>query len=311
MIGLDQIRKVVGEELTQLEAILADSLTSEHELLGSTISKLINLKGKRMRPLLTLLIARLYGEVRREHLVGAAIMELTHNASLVHDDILDEAYTRRSELTTMALLRSRGAVLAGDFLLTQAVSLGTSEHNYRAIDLSASTLRNLVEGELRQMRHALLLDITTEKYFEVIRLKTAYLMGSSAALGAPIEDFDKIYRFGVLLGEAFQIADDVLDYVGDRSGKARFNDLREGKITLPLLMAIEQGGEDRRVRGLVRRGEASKVAEFVFDNGGIEQSRAAVTERCDQALAILDGFDDSPVKDALRGYIEFLAQREL
>ncbi len=291
--------------------MLAGALTSEHTMLQDRISPLINMKGKRMRPVLTFLVAMLHGEVNSEHIVSGAIMELTHNASLVHDDVLDEAYTRREELTTMAMMRSRGAVLAGDFLLTQGITMGIENGNYRGVDYMARTLRYLVEGELRQMRSASLGDVTFESYFEVIRLKTAHLMGACAALGAPVESEQRWYDFGVLLGEAFQIVDDVLDYVSDQSGKMQYQDLREGKITLPLLYALKDSGEDKKMRKLLRQGRWEPVAEFVARRGGVQRAREDIADKCQKARELLLDYPNSPAREALMEFVDFLSSRNL
>ncbi len=311
MKNLADIYSLLEEPLEELELMLQGSLCSEHTMLQERVSPLINMKGKRMRPVLTFLVAMMHGSVEKQHVVSGAIMELTHNASLVHDDVLDEAYTRRGELTTMAMMRSRGAVLAGDFLLTQGITLGIENGNYRAVDYMARTLRYLVEGELRQMRSASLGDVTFESYYDIIRLKTAHLMGACAALGAPQEHQQGWYDFGMLLGEAFQIMDDVLDYVSLESGKAQYQDLKEGKITLPLLYAMEGSGKDKKIRKQLLQGRWEMVAEFVRDHGGVERSRENIASRCEKAQEFLQNYPDTPPRRALMDFVDFLSLRNL
>lgn len=316
MTPLQEITDPIADDFTRFEELYKQTVTFTHPLSSQISRSILGTSGKRMRPMLTLLIARLHGQICDEHLVAAVVMEVTHNASLVHDDVLDEAYTRRGEFTAMAVLRSKGAVLAGDYLLTRGVSLGVKTGNYRAVDISATTLQQLVEGELQQMRHALLLDTTVENYFEIIKLKTAYLLGAAASLGAPIEKADHFYKFGELLGEAFQIQDDILDYVGDKTGKLPLNDIRESKITLPLLLALENNpSKTKIVKKHLRQAAQSQesaqyVADFVLANNGIEKAAVIVAQKRDAALALLNEYEDCPAKESLLKYANFISVRK-
>lgn len=316
MSDIKSIQHPIKDELVSFEQMFRQTISSDYPMLGAITDRLLNLSGKRMRPILTLLVARLHGPISESHLAAAVIMEMTHNASLVHDDVLDEAYQRRGTPTAMALLRSKGAVLAGDYLLTNAISLGVKYGNYRAIDIAARTLRQLVEGEMQQMHHALLLDTSEADYYQIIRLKTAYLMASSAELGAPAESAETMYRFGELIGEAFQIKDDILDLVGNGTGKVLYNDLRERKITLPLIKALEHEPRARRnMMKLLRSASASAVsaqrlAEFVVSSGGVDASEAVVEAKLAEALKILSAYPACDARNSLEAYASFVSGRK-
>ncbi len=311
----NQIIEPIKEELAQVKADFMEVLKTDHPQMQVVMDKMYNYGGKQMRPILTLLVAKLFGEISKEHLSSAVIMEITHNASLVHDDIIDEAYIRRQEPTLNTLIGSKGAVLVGDFMLSAGISYGVKNKNYRAIEVSAETFSKLVAGEIQQMYHSVTLDTTEEIYMEIIRQKTAFLLGAAAKLGAPVDYSKRMFKFGELLGFAYQIQDDILDYTAEDSGKLRFNDIRERKITLPLIYAINQSPErkDEMMNLLEKAANCEKsvaeIAQFVLDSGAVEMALARCQRELDLAMELLKDFGNIEIKNTLTLYAQYITKR--
>lgn len=319
MDDLNIIVAPIKSELQRFESLLDEAVRNPYPMMGEIVDKLVNLNGKRMRPILTLLVAKMVSKdgecVDNKALAGAVIMEITHNASLIHDDVIDEAHVRRGKPTLNASLRSKGAVLAGDFLLACGIELGVKYGNYRAIQIAARTLKQLVEGELQQAQAAATLSTTKEDYFGIINLKTAYLLAASAEVGTNEENVGKMYRFGELIGQAYQIKDDILDYVGDKSGKELFNDIVERKITLPMLYAFDEKGGREEIVELIKvadkdPGALQKVAHYVTSSGAIKRCELEIENRKNEALEILKQFEDSDAKNGLIQYCNFVTKRD-
>ncbi|MEG1607696.1 MAG: polyprenyl synthetase family protein [Mucinivorans sp.] len=318
MSSLKNIAIPVKQQMQDFEKLLRQTVSSQHPILKQVCGHLLSLEGKRCRPLLTLLVGQLHGTIDQKIITGALIMELTHNASLVHDDVLDEAYTRRGRATLNALLRSKGAVLVGDFLMSKGVSVGVENNCIEAISYAAHTMELLVEGELRQAQHAQLLDIDRDEYFSVITLKTANLMAASAAVGAiyaqPMQQ-ENMHRLGMVLGMAFQVKDDMLDFAVS-TGKLRGNDLRERKITLPLIFALEQHARMRpevlsHMRQALRHESSVEwLVDFVLSSDAMMHCDITMHEFHNEALEILNQYPHSPTREALIEFADFVCQRE-
>lgn len=320
---LSQIKEPIKAELVEFEAIFNDAVSNKYIVMGDVVSNAMNLKGKRMRPILTLLVAKMLGRVEKHHLAAAVMVEVTHNASLMHDDVIDEAAVRRGKPTLNTVVGSKGAVLAGDFLLACGIETGIKYNNFRGIQITAKTLKQLVEGELEQAMRAESLEMNRENYFQIINLKTAYLLGASAEVGAYVEvgtifnhsDVEKdMYRFGELIGQAYQIKDDILDYVGSDSGKQKYNDLKEHKITLPLLVAFEKCGRREEIRNDLKSAAndsdaLNRVADFVVKSGAVEACEGEVDKLREQARSILKKYPDNQARQALGLYCDFVTRR--
>lgn len=314
MNSLKQITAPIEAEFARVKESLREVIVSDYPTLGDISRTLLAQRGKMMRPMLTLLTAKLLGGQSTTKSEAVAIMiELIHNATLIHDDVIDEAYTRHGELTTGALLRSRSAVLAGDYLFSRGLAIASSTKAYEELDIAIRAIEALVEGELRQAKNAQKMVVDLDEYFEVIRLKTASLIVAAAecgavSVGAGAADRAVMVDFAHKVGIAFQIQDDTLDYTSDSTGKPRYNDIVERKITLPLLLAIERGGAS--VIKDLRRGEIARVAQFVATHQGVELASEQSTKFIDQAIAALDKFEPSEVKQSLISLAEFAAVRK-
>lgn len=313
MSRLNDIAAPVADDFSKTKEILKSQINSQHQILGSVAQHLLSFRGKLMRPLLCLLAAKLHSQPTEKSHSAAAAFELIHNATLIHDDVIDEAYTRHDELTLGALIRSRSAVLVGDYLFSKGLALASKAKAYHEIDIAINAIEALVEGELRQAKNAQTLKVDRREYFEVINLKTSSLIAASAmagasSVGATAEEQQLMYSFGQAIGSAFQIQDDILDYASDaNSGKKEFNDIKERKITLPLIMAMEVGGNS--VIKDLRGGKIEKVAKFVSDNQGVNLAAKECQKIIDDSIKLLDTYPDSAVKESLIELAYFAAKR--
>ncbi len=314
MSSLKEIATPVAEEFAQVKAILKEQISSQHRVLGEIAEHLLQLRGKMMRPLLTLLTAKLHSTPTTRTCSVAATFELIHNATLIHDDVIDEAYTRHNELTLGALLRSRSAVLVGDYLFSKGLTIASKAEAYAEIDIAVGAIEALVEGELRQSRNVRTLDVDRSEYFEVINLKTSSLIAAAAksgavSVGASEEQQQLMFSLGQSIGSAFQIQDDILDYVGDeKTGKKLYNDIKERKITLPLIMAMEVGGMS--VIKDLRAGRTERVARFVEEHRGIDLAREECDRIIDRGISLLDSYVDCEAKASLVSIAHFAAKRD-
>lgn len=314
------MRQVVATEMEQYNTMLREAIQSQQNRLGLVSRYLLSPSGKQMRPLLTLLTAKLHGEINSKSYSAAMLFEMLHWATLIHDDVVDEAYIRRGELTLGAMIRSKSAVLVGDYLFTKGLSMAARTENFQAIVAATRTIEEVVEGELMQSEHASKLSTTREDYFEIIRLKTAVLIASASqsgaeSVGATQEQIADMYALGEMIGFAFQIQDDILDFSSTQIiGKAKYNDLRERKITLPLIYAMEKSGKVDALRHLRRASTDPRSLEwlvsFIKKNGGIEHSQNVMRELHGKAIEILDKYPDSEVKRSLIEFCDYVIGRK-
>lgn len=317
------IRKPVSSELDDFGLLFERSIESSNELLNAAITHIRKRNGKMMRPILLLLMAKLYGGVTQASLHAAASLELLHTASLVHDDVVDESDERRGQSSVNALYDNKVAVLVGDFLLaTSLVQVGLTR-NHAIVDVVARLGQYLAEGELLQLSNIEDTRLSEEIYFDIIRKKTAVLFEActyAGALSAGVdgEKAEKARLFGEYVGVCFQIKDDIFDYYDSPAiGKPTGNDMREGKLTLPVLHALNTTGDERmlEIALKVKRGEANadeiaRLVEFTKQNGGIEYASKLMHDYQRKALALLDDVPESEVKTALSSFLSYVIERE-
>lgn len=322
MDRLSIIRQPVVDELVEFKRIFDDSLTNSSPLLEEAIAHIRQKNGKMMRPILVLLMAKLFGRVRHSTLNAAVALELLHTASLVHDDVVDESTQRRGQLSVNAIFNNKAAVLVGDFLLASCLTIAGKTKDIDIIKRISLLGRNLAEGELLQLSSISNPSFSEEVYFDVIRKKTAALFSTCTHVAAISVEADQeqcaaARLFGEYIGICFQIRDDIFDYFDSPEiGKPTGNDMLEGKLTLPAIYVLNSIDMPwaKAIAAKVKSGEASpdeirKLVDFTKENGGIEYAQNAMSSYRDKAVALLSGLVDSPVKTSLLAYLDYVVDR--
>lgn len=322
MDQLEQIRKPIEQDLARYLQLFEQDFKHQNPLLQLALQHILKRQGKRLRPILTLLAARCFGEVGESILHASVSLELLHTASLVHDDIVDESDMRRGQASVNTLLTPQAAVLVGDYLLSKALQHSAATQNVEVVAKISNIGEQLSDGELLQL-YALDSDRVEESvYYDVIRRKTAVLFAAAAQLGAMLggateEQKCALQSFGEYLGIAFQIRDDLLDYTStDAIGKPAGNDMLEGKLTLPAIFAINQSNDDKvlQLALKVRRTEASKeeiaeLVDYTVSHGGLEYATDQMNRLVAQAIEQLDVLPQSEFVNSLRMFAELVAKR--
>jgi octaprenyl-diphosphate synthase len=296
-------------------------MKSKVVLLDKIMGYIVKRKGKQMRPMFVFLSAGATGTINESTYRGAALIELLHTATLVHDDVVDDANYRRGFFSINALWKNKIAVLVGDYLLSRGLLLSVDHGDFDLLRLVSQAVREMSEGELLQMEKARNLDITEEIYFDIIRQKTASLISSCCAVGstssgAGQQAIDRMTLFGEKIGMAFQIKDDLFDYGNTEIGKPLGIDIREKKMTLPLIYSLKEASsrEQGKIRSMVKNNNHKSkniqlIIDFVKDSGGINYANLVMQKFVDEALELLDGFKDTSYKDSLQQMVEFTISR--
>ena len=315
-------KNIIASELAIFEGKFAQSVKSQTPSLDRIMKYIIKRKGKQLRPMFVFLCAKLHGTVNESTYRAAALVELLHTATLVHDDVVDESLERRGFLSINALWKNKIAILVGDYLLSKGLLLSTGAGDFKHLHILSEAVKQMSEGELLQMEKARKLNLKEDIYFEIIRSKTASLLSSACAVGAWSTSNDetvteKMKKFGEKTGIAFQIKDDLFDYGNDDIGKPTGNDLKEKKLTLPLIYTLNNiGAIERRkiiyiVRNQNRNPEKIKyVLQKVTETGGIEYAAKKMIEYRDEALNILFEFPESEVRKALEELVRYTTDRK-
>ena len=323
MSTLSDIKKPVAAEMRDFESYFNRTLQSNIPLFHTILNYIIRRKGKQMRPLLVFLAAKLNGTINETTYVAATFIELLHTATLVHDDVVDDASERRGLPSINALYNSKIAVLAGDYLLAQGLLISVEKNKFNMLGIVSAAVKEIVKGELIQLQKTRKLDIKEKDYFRIITMKTAALISACTACGASsvTEDAETIARmksFGENVGIAFQIKDDLLDYSGSNmTGKRGGNDIKEKKITLPLIHALREAGpiDRRKIIRILRkkkkgRMEIQGVIDFVKNHKGLEYAESKMQEYSDKAIHLLDNYPESETKSALIELVIFSTLRK-
>jgi len=323
MTTINKIKSPIEQELKDFEPYFKKSLQSDVPLLATILNFLYRTKGKQLRPIFVFLSAKLHGETNEFSQLAACSVELLHTATLVHDDVVDESYERRGTFSINALWRNKLAVLVGDFILAKGLQLQLEHKKYNFLHLISRAVQDMAEGEILQMKKSRKLDITDETYFEIIRKKTASLIATSMAIGAASvtaneEVVEKMYRIGQDVGIAFQIKDDIFDYQSKGIiGKPTGNDIKEKKITLPLLYVLNnsQSSERKRILGLIKHKNKNSVVvkeliQMVTEKGGLEYAETKMNEFKEKAINGLMEFDDCEARQSLIELMEYITTRK-
>ncbi len=319
---MESVKEVIGAELEIFEKKFAEAVKSNTPLLDRIMKYIIKRKGKQLRPMFVFLSAKLGGEINESTYRAAALVELLHTATLVHDDVVDESMERRGFFSINALWKNKIAVLVGDYLLSKGLLLSTSHNDFHHLHILSDAVKMMSEGELLQMEKSRKLNLDENVYFEIIRSKTASLLSSACAVGAFSTSQDesitgKMKAFGEKVGIAFQIKDDLFDYGKEDVGKPTGNDIKEKKLTLPLIYTLRNTDSKTR-REIIytlknRNRDAASVAAVIREvekAGGIQYSREAMYRYRDEALEILNSFPESKVRSAMEDLVRFTTDRK-
>jgi len=321
--SLNSIKKPVENELKAFEPYFRKIMSSKVPLLSIITNHIYRRKGKQVRPLLVFLSAGMNGSITEATFVAAGMIELLHTATLIHDDVVDEANERRGSFSINALWRSKIAVLVGDFLLSKGLLLAIETNEFELLRNMSHAVKEMSEGELLQIERSRRMNIDEETYFDIIHKKTATLIASclvngAVSVGAEQAMIDKMYEYGVNLGLAFQIKDDIFDYQAKGVlGKPTGNDIKENKLTLPLIYALSRVDKvkKRRMLSQLRKSKRSQqaveeVIRFANEYGGIEYATDRMNEYKDKAIAALKPFPESIYRDALIDMANFVVNRK-
>lgn len=321
MLKLNEIQKPIANELSIFESKFKDSMKSSVPLLDRITHYIVKRKGKQMRPMFVFFSAGLCGQITESTYRGASLVELLHTATLVHDDVVDNANQRRGFFSVNALWKNKVAVLVGDFLLAKGMSLSLENKDFKLLHIVSDAVQQIIEGELLQMEKARRLDINESVYYEVIRQKTASLIASCCACGASSSGAEDqtvklLQQFGEKVGMAFQIKDDLFDFGIDDVGKPLGNDIKEKKMTLPLIHALSKASrsDKRYYINLIKNHneDSEKVKEviyFVRNSGGMEYATLKMNEFRKEAEDILLQFPPSVYRTGLEQLMQFTIDR--
>ena len=322
---VEQIKQPIAQEMELFEKKFYESMSSRVALLNRITHYIVNRKGKQMRPMFVFLVAKMInnGLVNERTYRGASVIELIHTATLVHDDVVDESYKRRGFFSINALWKNKIAVLVGDFLLSKGLLLSIDNNDFDLLKIISVAVREMSEGELLQIEKARRLDITEEIYYEIIRQKTATLIAACCALGACAvipensDVIEKMRKFGELIGMAFQIKDDLFDYTDDAIGKPTGIDIKEQKITLPLIYTLNTSSKEEKnwlINSIKNHNKDKKrvkeVIAFVKQKNGLSYAEQKMIEFKDSALTILEAFPNSEYKNALTLMVNYVTERK-
>jgi octaprenyl-diphosphate synthase len=324
MRKLDQIKQPIEKEIKEFEPLFRESMRSSVSLLDKIMHYIIKRKAKQMRPMFVFLSAKAFGVTTDSTYRAAAMIELLHTATLVHDDVVDDSNKRRGFFSINAIWKNKIAVLVGDYLLSKGLLLAVENEEFELLRIMSNSVKQMSEGELLQIEKARKLDITEKVYYNIIRQKTATLIASCCAsgansVGATKEVVERMRLFGEYTGIAFQIKDDLFDYGSDGQtiGKPTGIDIKEKKMTLPLIFALNtaSSSDKRRITRIVKKYNDDKkkvreVIQFVIQAGGIEYAQNAMHTYKDKALAILKEFEQNEANKALAELVIYTTERK-
>jgi octaprenyl-diphosphate synthase len=321
MRGIDEIKAPIKNEMDQFERHFKDSMKSTVPLLDKITYYIVKRKGKQIRPMFIFLAAGICGGVRESTYRAASLIELLHTATLVHDDVVDDSNERRGFFSVNALWKNKIAVLVGDYLLSRGLLLSVENEEFALLRIVSDSVREMSEGELLQIEKARRLDISEDVYFNIIRQKTASLIASCCAAGAQSvkansETIEKMRLFGELTGIAFQLKDDLFDYGSGDIGKPTGIDIKEQKMTLPLIYALSKASYlvKRKLINIVKNNnndpeKVKYVIDYVITSGGIEYAQNVMLNYRQRALDILRQFDDCDAKTSLEQLVIYTTER--
>jgi len=319
---MKNINNIIGNELDTFERKFAANVKGSNLLLDRIMRFIIRRKGKQMRPMFVLLSAKIAGGITEGTYRAASLIELLHTATLVHDDVVDNAMVRRNFFSINALWKNKIAVLVGDYLLAKGLLLSVDNEDYKILQITSRAVKEISEGELLQMEKARKLDISEDVYFEIIKAKTASLLSAACAAGAYSSagdnaETERFRLFGEKVGIAFQIKDDLFDYGADKIGKPTGIDIKEKKMTLPLIYTLQHADREtrRKIIYIIKnkstdRRKVAEVINLVQQSGGIGYAAGKMKEYQQEAIQILPHYPDTPARQAMEELVNYVIERE-
>ena len=320
---MKKIIEPINQELKDFKKLYQKSFSRDTNLLLSISNYIFDNSGKKIRPILTFLVSGLLGEINKKTYTSAILIELLHVATLIHDDVVDEAQFRRKKLSINSLWKNKVAVLIGDFFLAQGLKIAIEENAEKMLLYTSKAVQKMAKGEILQLEKSRKLTLIEEDYYKIIEYKTATLFGCCCELAAfsnnlSEEETEKIYQFGIKLGLMFQIKDDLLDYESKNStGKLKGNDIKESKINLPLLYAIQNANKEEKIKiinllykSVKKKEEVKIIIDFVKKNNGIKYADEVLKKYKKEALVMLSGFPESKYKTSIFYLLDFIIERK-
>ena len=318
-MNLKEIQAPIKNEMDEFKQRLKSSISSSNKIIDTVVNYILKRKGKQIRPVFVFLTAGLNGKINDATYRAAILIEILHTATLIHDDVVDDSNYRRGFFSVNALWKSKYSVLIGDYLLSRGLELSVDNDDFKFLGVLSNAVKKMSEGEITQLKKSKSLDINEETYFKIISDKTASLFSSCCKMGAistnsKAKNIDLMSEFGLLVGKAFQIRDDLFGYLSYDTGKPSLNDFKQAKITLPLIHSLSKVNYRKQkeiISNLKKFKSIDKVISFVKENGGIDYSEKIMSNLIDRSYDILNQFHESKYKNSLQNLLDYTIRREL
>ena len=318
-MNLKEIQAPIKNEMDEFKKRLKSSISSSNKIIDTVVNYILKRKGKQIRPVFVFLTAGLNGKITDATYRAAILIEILHTATLIHDDVVDDSNYRRGFFSVNALWKSKYSVLIGDYLLSRGLELSVDNDDFKFLGVLSNAVKKMSEGEITQLKKTKSLDIDEETYFKIISDKTASLFSSCCKMGAistnsKAKNIDLMSEFGLLVGKAFQIRDDLFGYLSYDTGKPSLNDFKQAKITLPLIHSLSKVNSIKQkeiISNLKKFKSIDKVISFVKENGGIDYSEKIMSNLINSSYDILNQFPESKYKNSLQNLLDYTIRREL
>ena len=318
-MNLNDIVIPIKDEMKDFKLKLKSSISSQNSLIDTVVNYILKRKGKQIRPIFVFLTAGVNGRITDSTYRAAILIEILHTATLIHDDVVDDSNYRRGYFSINALWKSKYSVLIGDYLLSRGLELSVENKDFKFLGVLSNAVKQMSEGEITQLKKSRSLDINEETYFKIIQEKTASLFSSCCMMGAisskaTEEKIKKMHEFGLLVGKAFQIRDDLFGYLSFDTGKPSLNDFKQAKITLPLihtLSKVDTSTKRKIIKNLKKYRAIDEIIEIVKENDGIKYSEKKMIQMIDEAYSILKNFPDSEYKKSLISLLNYIIKRNI
>ena len=318
-MNLTDIEFPIKNEMIDFKLKLKSSISSDNSIIDTIVNYILKRKGKQIRPILVFLTSGLNGKISDSTYRAAILIEILHTATLIHDDVVDDSNYRRGFFSINALWKSKYSVLVGDYLLSRGLELSVENNDFKFLGVLSNAVKKMSEGEITQLKKSKTLDIDEKTYFKIIQEKTASLFSSCCEMGAISSNSNEknilfMKEFGLLLGQAFQIRDDMFGYLSYDTGKPSLNDFKQAKITLPLIFSLSKVNSSKKneiIKNLKNYKSIDKIIDFVKEEGGIDYSQNLMNNLTEKAYSILEKFPESDYKNSLKKLLNYTISRNI